>query len=72
MCPLQKGKNFSTSAVHPKLNPLTPHGWYRSQQQYHDARTGAYVGCADMIFEYVSNKSATEATDLATFPPHTF
>eukprot|EP00658_Telonema_sp_P-2_P081123 TRINITY_DN8234_c0_g1_i1.p1 TRINITY_DN8234_c0_g1~~TRINITY_DN8234_c0_g1_i1.p1 ORF type:complete len:212 (+),score=54.18 TRINITY_DN8234_c0_g1_i1:142-777(+) len=54
MCPVSAGKNFSTSAVHPKLNPLTPHGWYRSQQQYHDKRTGEYVGCADMIFQYIS------------------
>merc|ERR1711907_61303 len=54
MCPIKAGHNFTTSAVHPKLNPLTPHGWYRSRQEYKDKRTGQYVGCADMIFEYVS------------------
>merc|ERR1711907_469636 len=60
MCPLHAGKNFSTSAVHPKLNPLTPHGYYRSMQQYHDKATGAYVGCADMIFNYISKANESE------------
>eukprot|EP00947_MAST-08B_sp_MAST-8B-sp1_P002650 g2650.t1 len=53
MCPLVAGHNFTTSAVHPKLNPLTPHGWYRSRQVYHDVN-GREVGCADMIIEYLS------------------
>ena len=44
---------FNTSALHPKLNPLTPHGWYRSRQVYHDG-SGADIGCADMIIQYVS------------------
>jgi hypothetical protein len=52
MCPLRAGQHFNTTAKHPKLNPLTPHGWYRSRQIYHNG--DETVGCADMIIEYVS------------------
>merc|ERR1711934_610925 len=52
MCPLKAGKNFTTSAKHPPLNPLTPHGWYRSRQVYHV--NGEQIGCADMIVQFTS------------------
>ena len=51
MCPLARGKNFTTSAKHPPLSKLTPQGWYRSRQEYHGAN-GAIIGCADMIIQY--------------------
>merc|ERR1711907_588305 len=68
MCPLKAHKNFTTSAVHPKLNPLTPHGYYRSRQEYHDKITGDFVGCADMIFQYVSKVNEADTV----FSPYNF
>ena len=52
MCPVSAGQPFATSALHPKRAALTPHGWYRSRQVYHDS-SGKAIGCADMIIQYV-------------------
>jgi hypothetical protein len=52
MCQLHKGQNFSTSVVHPPLNPLTPYGLYRSRQDYYDT-SGKHLGCVDMIIPFV-------------------
>merc|ERR1711871_1145473 len=51
MCPLGAGKNFSTTAVHPPLNPMTPYGMYRSLQDYYDPE-GRHMGCVDMRIRY--------------------
>jgi hypothetical protein len=51
MCPLKAGHNFSTSAVHPPLNPMTPFGEYRSLQNYFTPE-GVHMGCVDMRIMY--------------------
>ena len=47
------GKEIFVETVHPPLNPLTPHGMYRSKQHYTDKITGEIVGCVDMKIPYV-------------------
>ena len=46
------GKEIFVETVHPPLNPLTPHGMYRSKQHYR-ASTGEIIGCVDMMIPYV-------------------
>lgn len=63
LCPLAAGKSAHLSTKHPKLNWLTPYGWYRSKQIYSDANTGEKIGCVDMQFRYC--KSADDCEYLA-------
>lgn len=49
----QVGKEIFVETKHPPLNPLTPHGMYRSRQHYTDVSSGEIVGCVDMMIPYV-------------------
>ena len=52
ICPTPAGKkSFEMVSIHPKLNPLTPHGLYRSLQHYKDDE-GRVIGCVDIIVPY--------------------
>ena len=53
ICDTKPKQIFTESALHPKLNKLTPHGMYRSRQVYWDTITGEQIGCVDMKVPYV-------------------
>ena len=52
------GKKITVHSLHPKLNPLSPYGLYRSLQQYYfhedgdEGSTGKLIGCIDMVMVY--------------------
>ena len=50
-CPTAPGQNFTLHSVHPKLNPMTPFGLYRSRQHYIGS-DGQVIGCVDMLVPY--------------------
>ena len=52
ICPTVANKVFTEKSLHPKLNPLTPFGMYRSKQTYFDDSTGEIIGCVDMLVPY--------------------
>lgn len=58
LCPLEPGEEVELRTIHPPLNPLTPCGWYRSRQVYHNADTGDKIGCVDMSFQYCKAEDA--------------
>lgn len=62
MCPMKAGANFTATHLHSPLIKLTPHGWYRSHQVFHDSQKKE-IGCADMIFEYVKAEGEEEAEE---------
>ena len=51
-CPLEPGATHELYTAHPPLARGTPFGWYRSKQVYRDAKSGVYLGCVDMRYEY--------------------
>mmetsp|Transcript_59259 Transcript_59259/g.123770 ORF Transcript_59259/g.123770 Transcript_59259/m.123770 type:complete len:174 (+) Transcript_59259:94-615(+) len=51
LCPIRAGP-FSTAEQHPPVNPLSPHGLYRSLQTFHDPR-GTLLGCVRIDVPYV-------------------
>ena len=53
LCSATPGREIFVETIHPPLNPLTPHGLYRSMQHYFDAGTGEELGCVDIVIPYV-------------------
>ena len=51
-CPTAAGQNFTLHSTHPKLNPLTPFGMYRSRQHYFGDDGKTVIGCVDMLVPY--------------------
>jgi hypothetical protein len=53
MCNAKPNTEIFVETKHPPLNPLTPHGMYRSKQTYRDGSTNEVIGCVDMMIPYV-------------------
>ena len=53
MCNAKINTEIFVETKHPPLNPLTPHGMYRSKQTYRDGSTQEVIGCVDMMIPYV-------------------